>query len=268
MESDALDVMVRGVGLEARPPVRIYAMFSGGKDSIVSTHFAMEHGAHEVLHLNTGIGIRQTREFVRDTCKYYGWPLREEHPPATTYRQFVLKHGFPGPGSHRYAYSWLKERALRKVVREAKTKVKDRVMLMTGVRNLESARRMGFVEPVVRQGAMVWVAPMYQFSDIDMHAYRAKHNLPLSQVSKDLGMSGECLCGAFASPGEFERIAKFYPEAADEISELEIDAKLAGVHCRWGTRPKRGGALSEDLPFMPMCVSCPTKQYLDSGAKR
>lgn len=242
-------------------PVRIYAMFSGGNDSMVSTHFAMSNGAHEVLHINTGIGIPKTREFVRETCKAFGWPLREEHPPHKTYRDFVLEKGFPGPGAHMYAYSWLKERALRKVVREAKTRVKDRVMLVTGVRNLESARRMGYVQPIVREGAKVWVAPMYAFSKLDLHAYRKSHNLPESEVAKNLGMSGECLCGSFASPGEFERIERFYPAVAQEIRALEVEAKSAMQWCSWGTRPDPA-AFSEDLPFMPMCVGCPTKLYI------
>lgn len=260
--SPQLDVMVVAVGMHN--PIRIYAMFSGGNDSMVSTHFAMEHGAHEVLHINTGIGVRQTREFVRETCKAFGWPLKEIHPPNTTYRDFVMKHGFPGPGSHRYAYSWLKERALRKVVSEAKTNVKDRVALVTGVRNSESARRMGFVQPIVREGAKVWVAPMHSFSELEMNSYRILHQLPKNEVAVNLGMSGECLCGAFASPGEFDRIAHFYPEVAQEIRILQDEVREAGKPCEWGKRPRRRGALSEDLPFMAMCVSCPTKQYLPS----
>lgn len=66
-------------------PVKIFAMFSGGDDSLVTTHFAMNHGAREVVHLNTGIGITATRVFVRETCKKYAWPLREMHPPELTY---------------------------------------------------------------------------------------------------------------------------------------------------------------------------------------
>lgn len=234
-------------------------MFSGGNDSMVSTHLAMSNGAHEVLHINTGIGIEETREFVRDTCKTYGWPLREEHPPDKTYRHMVLEKGFPGPAAHRYAYSWLKERALRKVVRESKTGSKDRVALVTGVRNLESARRMGYVQPIVREGAKVWVAPMYGFSTLDLHAYKTLHSLPTNPVSVNLGMSGECLCGSFASPGEFERIERFYPAAAEEIRALEIEAKAARVPCVWGSDPVPG-RMSEDLPFMPMCVGCPSKR--------
>lgn len=242
-------------------PVRIFAMFSGGNDSMVSTHLAMNSGAHEVLHINTGIGIPETRQFVRETCKAFGWPLREEHPPAKTYRQIVLEDGFPGPGAHQYAYSWLKERALRKVIRETKTRMKDRVALVTGVRNFESARRMGYVQPIVREGAKVWVAPMYGFSELDLHAYKKLHNLPQNPVSVNLGMSGECLCGSFASPGEFARIERHYPDVAADLRELEREAKAAGVPHVWGSDPVPG-RMSEDLPFMPMCVGCPTKAAL------
>ncbi len=221
-------------------PVKIYALFSGGNDSLISTHFAMEHGAHSVVHINTGIGVEETREYVRDTCKRYGWPLREEYPPAKTYEQFVLEKGFPGPAGHRYAYSWLKERALRKVIRETKRKWNDRVLLVTGVRNQESARRMGHSMPIIRTGATVWVAPMFTYSKIDLHERRKTYSLPQSEVARNLGMSGECLCGAFAAPGDFLRIAQHYPKAAQSILDLEAKARAAGQpHCAWGQRPSK-----------------------------
>jgi hypothetical protein len=52
-------------------------------------------------------------------------------------------------------------------------------------------------------------------------------------------MSGECLCGAFAKPGELEMIRFFFPDTAAEIDELERKAKAAKKHCVWGTRPPR-----------------------------
>lgn len=263
---DPKDVMMWAIAYYQ--PVKVWALFSGGKDSIVSTHLSMENGAHEVLHINTGIGIRECREYVRDVCYTRKWPLRELHPPDKTFRDFVLKYGFPGPGGHKYSYVWLKERALMKLTRETKTKRSDRVMFCTGVRNLESARRMGYVEPVVRTGARVWVAPIYQMNDIDMANYRKAHNLQLSEVSRRFGMSGECLCGAFAAPGEMERLEATYPEAAAQIHILEDEAREAGVHCEWGKRPKRGGRLSMELPFMPLCVGCPTKAALRAAIPR
>ena len=52
---------LRGVVAEHRP-VKTFALFSGGHDSICSTHLAMESGvADAVVHVNTGIGIPQTR---------------------------------------------------------------------------------------------------------------------------------------------------------------------------------------------------------------
>ena len=52
-------------------------------------------------------------------------------------------------------------------------------------------------------------------------------------------MSGECLCGAFAKPGEIKQIETVSPPAAEQIHALEAKAKRAGVHCVWGTRPPR-----------------------------
>ncbi|HXC04393.1 MAG TPA: phosphoadenosine phosphosulfate reductase family protein [Bacteroidia bacterium] len=238
-------------------PIKVFALFSGGNDSIVSTHFAMEKGADSVVHINTGIGIRETREFVRDTCNRYGWPLIEEFPPDKTYEQFVLKYGFPGPAAHRYAYVWLKERALNKIIRENKKSRKDRIALVTGVRNQESARRMGYTNPILRVGSSVWVAPIYMYSKIDLHKYRTTHSLPQSEVSRKLGMSGECLCGAFASPSEFQLIWKNYPEAAIQISDLEDKVKAAGIpRCIWGDRSYKAPISIKDDSFMPMCIGC------------
>lgn len=260
-EQQILDAAIR-----EHKPVKVFALFSGGNDSMVSTHFAMEHGGHEVLHINTGIGVEETREFVRDTCRRYGWPLREEYPPDKTYEQFVLEKGFPGPAGHRYAYSWLKERALRKVIRETKRKFSDRVVLVTGVRNQESARRMGHSLPIIRMGASVWTAPMFLFSKIDLHERRKIYSLPQSEVAKNLGLSGECLCGAFAAPNEFSKIAAHYPRAAKQILALEAKARFIGQpHCVWGQRPVNNSALRiSAAPFMPMCVGCNESKLLEN----
>ena len=242
-------------------PVKLYAFFSGGNDSLCSTHFAMQHGADEVIHINTGIGIEQTREFVRGTCKMYGWPLRELYPPDKTYRDLVLKNGFPGPAAHRYMYQYLKERAIRKLVRETKTKRGDRVGLITGVRCQESARRMGYTVPVIRIDATVWIAPIYNYSKIDTDDYIKAHGLNQNLVSRWIGFSGECLCGAFAQPGELKKIETYFPKDAAKIYRLQEEVKEKGKHCVWGTRPPKARELNQyDIPFMPLCSGCPVSQ--------
>lgn len=238
-------------------PCAIFAMFSGGHDSLCSTHLSMGI-AEQVLHINTGIGIEQTRTFVRDTCKHQEWLLKEVHPPTTTYREMVLKYGFPGPGMHYLPYRLLKERALRKVVRESKQKMRDRVMFITGARRSESARRMGFVEPIIRAGAQVWVAPLWDWSKRDCNEYIDTNKLPRNEVAGLLCMSGECLCGAFAKPKEFDWVAKWYPAFGQQIRELEKEAEAAGVPCKWGQRPSKNRHKKE-LLFMPMCAGCELK---------
>ena len=76
----SLDILER---VEARfKPDRVIALFSGGHDSLCATHLASRFRRFDgVAHINTGIGVEETREFVRTTCARYGWPLRELTPP-------------------------------------------------------------------------------------------------------------------------------------------------------------------------------------------
>lgn len=81
-------------------PSRLFALLSGGYDSLCCTHVAARHPLFSgVLHINTGIGIEQTRHFVRDTCKTYNWPLVEYRSPIR-YEEIIFAGGFPGPPLH------------------------------------------------------------------------------------------------------------------------------------------------------------------------
>jgi 3'-phosphoadenosine 5'-phosphosulfate sulfotransferase (PAPS reductase)/FAD synthetase len=213
------------------------------------------------IHVNTGIGVRETREYVRDTCEVFGWPLHELHPPDLTYVQMVEQYGFPGPGSHLYAYSWLKERALRAFVASVKRDFKDRIGLVTGVRWAESKRRMGTVEPIQRNGAQVWMAPIAGWAATDRLAYMAANGAKPNPVVLNLHMSGECLCGAFAEPGELDFLAAWYPETAAEIRAIERQMAEKGLPAKWGCRPpsKVPEGQQDMFSLFSMCVSCPNR---------
>lgn len=236
-------------------PSAVFAMFSGGHDSLVATHVASQHPRFtSAVHINTGIGIEETRDFVRETCKWMGWPLIELHPTGTTYDELVVRYGFPGPRQHTIMYSYLKERAVRRLVREHKRRPGDRVMLVTGVRRQESRRRMGYVEPVIRRGAQVWVAPLADWSRRDVEDYIDAHGLERNPVAVNLHMSGECLCGAMAHRGEFHEIEFFYPQAAARIRAL-AERIPPGKPRQWG----HGNGNHMDqlvMPFMPLCWGC------------
>jgi 3'-phosphoadenosine 5'-phosphosulfate sulfotransferase (PAPS reductase)/FAD synthetase len=242
---------------------KTFACFSGGNDSLVSTHYAMTNNlAEEVLHVSTGIGVDENehlsvREFVIKTCKKYNWRLRIETPPDLGYEKMVLKFGFPGPGAHTYPYVWLKERAIAKVVRETKLHHRDEIGLITGVRRTESARRMGFVEPRYKDGARVWLAPLFDKDKISCLEYIRDKELEVSPVVRLIGMSGECFCGAFAEKNELDiKIKPNFPKLYGRIIELQKRAKELDVPCRWGMPSKRRDKNQYKIPFLPMCVNC------------
>lgn len=236
----------------------LWAMFSGGHDSLTATHVAAQHPRFAgVVHINTGIGIEQTREFVRDTCRREGWPLREYEPPVS-YDDLVMRWGFPGPGGHGLIYNRLKERCIRAHVRWVKDghRRDSLVVLATGVRSEESARRMRHVQRIQKDEGRVWAAVIFDWTKIDCGRYIAAHDLPRNEVVDLLHMSGECLCGAFARPGELEEVALWYPEVAARIRRLEEVAEDSGIAaCRWGVRPPQQ-QLPGQQSLMPLCVGC------------
>jgi 3'-phosphoadenosine 5'-phosphosulfate sulfotransferase (PAPS reductase)/FAD synthetase len=246
-------------------PSKVFVLFSGGNDSAVTLHalwstFNKAEHLQDVridaaVHINTGTGIPQTRQFVGDFCDRYGIPLLEYFPPVS-YREIVLKHGFPGPGAHAFPYRMLKERCVDKLVSDHKTHRFDRIMLITGVRASESTRRMGNVVPVERDGCSVWVAPLIDWTSEDMSDYRRNYDVPESEVAALLHMSGECLCGAFARPDEIKDLEAFYPDVAARIHALEDEVRAVGKPCVWGKAPpgmrrSRAGRL---------CYGCDARQ--------
>jgi 3'-phosphoadenosine 5'-phosphosulfate sulfotransferase (PAPS reductase)/FAD synthetase len=226
-EADARAILDGAV--ELHRPSAIVGLFSGGHDSLCACHVASRHPLFAgCAHVNTGIGIERTRQFVRDTCRQFGWPLRELHPPPfvpalekrkpwidyanlPAYEALVLHHGFPGPSGHRLMYNRLKERCLRRLVKERKHHAGDRVLFVSGVRRDESTRRMGINQAVQREGCRVWAAPLLNWDGIHKRDYMGKHRLPRNEVVEALCMSGECCCGSFAKPHELDEIARVAP---------------------------------------------------------
>ena len=248
----AVNTITRAI--EEYDPIKVYALVSGGNDSTVTAHIAAQHGPRldAIVHINTGIGVEETREYVREFAKWLPAPLIEKYAPRT-YEELVMQYGFPCPGAHRYMYVWLKERALRELRREAQAGQRRRVLFITGVRSSESQRRMGHVDSVQREGNIVWVAPIKDFTHKDIWGYRDEYKLPRNEVVEILHMSGECLCGAFSKPNELEWLSIFYPVVAERIHKLERRAHDAGIKSsHWG--PQSSKKIRESPG--PLCSGC------------
>lgn len=245
-------------------------LYSGGNDSTILTHL-FKGSADFAVHINTGIGIEDTRQFVRDTCKAWDLPLIEER--GDSYRDLVIAHGFPGPAHHFKMYQRLKERGLRKVRnRLVKHPYRERVLFIAGRRRQESERRKD-IPKHERDGSIVWASPLVSWTDEDMATYREMFpDVPRNPVSDHLHMSGECLCGAFAKPNELDEVGFFYPDVAVEIRGLEAEVAAAGnvppARCRWGwgsdkEARKRDAAPKAGWRTYEYCATCGKDQGTD-----
>ena len=234
--------------------------FSGGGDSLTVCHLMQSLGFYfTAFHCNTGIGIEETRQFVRKTCYNNGWKLFEQMPTDKTYHELVLEMGFPGPSQHLQMYAYLKERAIRQILRYYPKK-QDK-MIVTGVRTNESGRRkINATKYIDRRGRQLWVSPILHWGDDDKDEFLDIVNADTNPVSKCLGMSGECLCGAFAKKGELKRIKQHYPKAAEQIEELERMVFEKGFSWGWNDSPPTG---KKYIEAMEKVYSGYTEKYLN-----
>jgi 3'-phosphoadenosine 5'-phosphosulfate sulfotransferase (PAPS reductase)/FAD synthetase len=225
------DAIERHIWNDGRMVAAVCILFSGGNDSTVLAHLFRQQ-AHYAIHANTTIGIEDTREFVRNTCEEWGLPLIERtapFPEKNSYEALVLDQGFPGPGHHYKVFQRLKERVLRLVRGELVANPrKERVVYLAGRRRSESQRRANIPE-MERVDATVFVSPLAYWTKADLNTYRLMcaagkmpgGPVPTNDVTAKIHMSGECLCGAFASAGERAELEFWFPEVMAWIAELE-----------------------------------------------
>lgn len=239
-----------------------YAMFSGGHDSLASTILASRMDGFEgVVHINTGIGIEQTRTFVRETCAEHDWPLIELFSDRV-YEDLVLdRGGFPyGPMAHNSMLYYLKQVPLNAWVKT----IPGTIGLVTGIRKQESSRRMnaGISRPERVDGRKLWLAPILEWSKADCSDLIEAEGFRRNEVVDTLHRSGECLCGALARSDEIHDIDLWYPDVGKRIHDLERECENRGIVAAiWASGEARSlhadqGALFSKANLAPLCTSC------------
>ncbi len=242
---------------------KVYALFSGGDDSLAALRVAREHkGFRGAVHLNTGIGVEASRDFARRTCRELRCPLIEYaaaenvtakgEPDPQIYEQMVMDYGFPGPTKqgHGKMYNRLKERGLRRFFREH-VKRGESVILASGCRSSESVRRMGTTKRIaigqtdkngkVTERRRVWVNHIHDWTKTDTLNFREECGLERNPVAKLICKSGECLCGGFGNEGELEELMMH--DLTRPVGRFLLDLEprvIAGGHpWRWHERPPK-----------------------------
>ena len=223
---------------------------------------------------------------MRNTCEEWGLPLIERTPPRETdhYRHLVLTRargkkgqalgGFPGPAMHFKMFQRLKERAIEQVQREVVTNPRrERFVVILGRRRTESQRR-SRIRVTDRRGSRVNVSPLVNWTKADLNTYRLRHpDIPRNTASDLIHMSGECLCGSFAAPGERQEIAYWFPGPFEQIAELEAliaDRDDIPEHRKiwgWGADPAMKRAETEYLKKFAVVEEAPTSGDMCSSCE-
>jgi 3'-phosphoadenosine 5'-phosphosulfate sulfotransferase (PAPS reductase)/FAD synthetase len=251
-----------------------FALFSGGNDSIASTHYIHEQREIDfTVYLDTNSGIPENKEYVIDVCDEYGWDLAVLSSPVTL-KEFAVGTdtrqalGFPGPGAHSWAFQYFKERQLSAIA----TQTDPEPRFYTGVRSAESDRRMQNIDENREQAdRWVWVNPICEWSDSDVGDYRNKHDLPKNPVNREIGRSGDCLCGAFANrTTELVELETHYPEhyewlmGVEEEVQQELGKNKASSYWGFGDMDEkelRAEIAKNDDKQMMLCSNCDVPDY-------
>ena len=251
-----------------------FALFSGGNDSIASTHYSYEHyDIDYTVYLDTNTGIPENKEYVKEVCQEYGWDLAILSSPVTL-KEFALGTdtrqplGFPGPAVHSWAFQYLKERQLAAIA----THTDNEPRYYTGVRSEESERRMRNVQGESQKAERwVWVSPIHDWSDEQTDQYRQEHELPRNPVNEKIGRSGDCYCGAYANRDtELIELEAHYPDHYEWLTDLESEVQdeigADEPHCYWGfgsmsDKELRGKIAENDDKQMMLCSSCDVPNY-------
>lgn len=187
--------------------------FSGGKDSLAVTHFAMSNGlAHGVVYCDTGSGLRENLEYVRRVCDRHGWPLVVV-PPRHSYEKPLLRYEAPGPDLHSMWFNLAKGDGWKTLYNHINGSLK----LVTGVWRGESENRMkAITDEVQREEGNFrgwYISPFWDAEEDTMEEYIDRYGLETNPCYSNIGRSGDCYCLAYAGRDEITlELAKHYPE--------------------------------------------------------
>lgn len=184
-------------------PSLVVCSYSGGYDSMVAASRTFAWAKQYALSVeittiavDTGIHADGWPEYVNQSAAKIGARRFEVWKTAMLDKWIddVEQRGFAyRKAQHKIYFYYLKQNAFRAVVAKYKKHTHDRIMFVTGVRRSESPERVLTPEHE-RIGSSVWVNPLVNWQEYDIHQYRLDHNLPENPFYATTNNSGDCLC--------------------------------------------------------------------------
>jgi 3'-phosphoadenosine 5'-phosphosulfate sulfotransferase (PAPS reductase)/FAD synthetase len=188
--------------IETWKPVALVSLFSGGYDSMITTHILHRLNTHglpvQVWAIDTQLAADGWREYVQGVASGQGWNF-QIYDNKIGFREFVKlieKFGCPySRQGHTTVFRRLKERGFDAILKMNKRKYNDKVLFVSGMRRAESNERKGSKE-VERVGKSnkIFAAPIVDWTNDECDYYRVDNNLPDNPFYKTVGGSGDCQC--------------------------------------------------------------------------
>jgi 3'-phosphoadenosine 5'-phosphosulfate sulfotransferase (PAPS reductase)/FAD synthetase len=207
----------------------VHCFFSGGRDSAVACYIAFQVAQRRgwdfrLVHIDTTVSIRQTKEYVRRYAQWLGAELIIIRPERT-FKEYAEKFGmWPSlyPQRFRWCYRYLKLQPLTKYLHE---NYKEGDIVVMGVRKSESKFRDKFYTATFFERdydgvkAKVW-APLLFVDEPMLVRLIERLGIPKNPVWR-FGFSGECLCLAGSPIHNIAMVLRYFPEERRML--LEID---------------------------------------------
>ncbi len=208
----------------------IHCFFSGGRDSAIACYIAHRVAQRRnwrfvLVHIDTTVAIKQTREYVRQYAEWLGAELIVIRPEKT-FKEYAAQRGmWPSlwPVQYRWCYFDLK---LDPTVEYLEENYGANDLVVLGVRGPESKFRLGkyttafFTRSYNRRLKVKAWAPLWRTTDEVIEKLIRRYNIPRNPVWR-FGFSGECLCLAGMPVYKVALILRYFPEETCEL--LEID---------------------------------------------
>ena len=197
--------------------------FSGGKDSLVATHYVMNElkdlQIHkEILWVDTTIMLPIVEPFVREVCKKFGWKLTIVYPERT-FLEIAKKKGLPRI-HRRWCCDPLKMKPMFNYIKG----LPPQRGAVTGLRRAESTNRKDYPFVSYFKKSYWLYSPLIEWTRKQVETYIRANNLPNPPQYK-FHLKETCMCGAFANQREFEILKACFPDFWNQFVNLEKELK-------------------------------------------
>lgn len=188
--------------IEKWQPVALVALFSGGYDSMISTHILHRLETHglpiQVWAIDTQLAADGWGEYVQSVADRQGWNFHI-YDNKKGFAQFVTsveKKGCPRTKKmHTFVFQKLKERGIDAIHVMNKKKRSDKTLFISGMRRVESADRKNADESSrIGKSNKIFAAPIVHWSNEQCDWYRLKNQLPDNPFYNTVKGSGDCQC--------------------------------------------------------------------------